>query len=116
MIKAVKFATGSTNMASFQKHCSARRSKIMKNSAILTKALALPLFLFLVSAAFGQGADNARRTMAITYPLEDQINVQFRGTVQFPKMHATARVKRTGKTGTKIDLSVSDMPRTFQLG
>jgi hypothetical protein len=31
-------------------------------------------------------------------------------------MHGSAKVKRTGKTGTKIDLSVSDMPRTYQLG
>jgi hypothetical protein len=31
-------------------------------------------------------------------------------------MHASASVKRTTKTGTKIELSVSDMPRTYKLG
>ena len=87
----------------------------MKKSGILVGALALSVLLCLVQTSFGQ-ADIARRTVAITYPLEDTINVQFRGTVQFPKMHGSAKVKRTGKTGTKIDLSVSDMPRTYQLG
>ncbi|MFL6468943.1 MAG: OmpA family protein [Pyrinomonadaceae bacterium] len=87
----------------------------MKNFRILNGVLTLPLLLCLFQLAFSQ-ADMARRTMAITYPLEDQINVQFRGTIQFPKMHASAKIKRTSKTGTKIDLSVSDMPRTFQLG
>ncbi len=89
--------------------------KIMKKSGILVGALALSILLCLVQVSFGQ-ADIARRTVAITYPLDDTINVQFRGTVQFPKMHGSAKVKRTGKTGTKIDLSVSDMPRTYQLG
>ncbi len=87
----------------------------MNNSKVLTGFFALILTICVSSLAFGQ-ADVARRTMAITYPLDDQINVQFRGTTQFPKMKGSAKVKRTGKTGTKIDLSVTDMPRTFQLG
>ncbi len=87
----------------------------MNNSKVVTGFFTLILALCLTALAFGQ-ADIARRTMAITYPLDDQINVQFRGTTQFPKMKGSAKVKRTGKTGTKIDLSVTDMPRTFQLG
>src|SRR5436190_5605038 len=87
----------------------------MKRSKILKRAFALALLFCFSQFAFSQ-ADMARRTIAITYPLEDQINVQFRGTVQFPKMHASASVKRTSKTGTRIELSVSDMPRTYQLG
>jgi outer membrane protein OmpA-like peptidoglycan-associated protein len=87
----------------------------MKKTGILKGAFALFVLLCCGLVSFGQ-ADIARRTVAITYPLDDTINVQFRGTVQFPKMHGSAKVKRTGKTGTKIDLSVSDMPRTYQLG
>ena len=101
-------------MASFEKHRSLRRSKIMNKMTILKRALALPFLLSLISLSFGQ--DIGRRSIAITYPLEDTINVQFRGTIQFPKMHASARVKRTAKTGTKIDISINDMPRTDQLG
>ena len=101
-------------MASFLKH-RLNGVTIMKTSNLFARAFA-PAFILIFSAViFGQ-ADIARRTTAITYPLDDTINVQFRGTVQFPKMHGTAKVKRTGKTGTKIDLSVSDMPRTLELG
>lgn len=87
----------------------------MKNSNPFRRAIAPALFFCCVGIVFGQ-TDIARRSTAITYPLDDTINVQFRGTIQFPKMHGTAKVKRTGKTGTKIDLSVSDMPRTLELG
>jgi outer membrane protein OmpA-like peptidoglycan-associated protein len=89
--------------------------KIMKKTGILKGALA-SIAVFCFAALASAQADIARRTVAVTYPVDDTINVQFRGTVQFPKMHGSAKVKRTGKTGTKIDLSVSDMPRTFQLG
>ncbi|MGH9949124.1 MAG: OmpA family protein [Pyrinomonadaceae bacterium] len=87
----------------------------MKLSNIFCGAAALAIIFCIAAAAYGQ-ADIARSTVAITYPVDDQINVQFRGTVQFPKMHATAKVKRTGKTGTKIELSISDMPRPLELG
>ena len=87
----------------------------MKIKRFCSTVLTLATFVCLVQFAYGQ-ADIARRTTAITYPLEDSINVQFRGTTRFPKMHGSAKVKRTGKTGTKIDLSVSDMPRTLDLG
>lgn len=108
------FATEPVNMASFQKHRSLRRSKIMNVINILKRASALPFLLCLVQFVVGQ--DVGRRSIAITYPLEDTIKVQFRGTIQFPKMHASASVKRTSKTGTRIELSISDMPRTDQLG
>ncbi len=101
-------------MASFLKH---RLNGVttMKLSGIFRGASALAIIFCIAQLAFGQ-ADVARRTTAITYPLDDNINVQFRGTMQFPKMHGSAKVKRTGKTGTKIDLSVSDMPRPLELG
>ena len=87
----------------------------MRIAGFCSRAIVLSFVVFCVQSAFGQ-ADIARRTTAITYPLDDQINVQFQGTKRFPKMHGSAKVKRTGKTGTKIDLSVSDMPRTLDLG
>lgn len=60
--------------------------------------------------------DVPRRTTAITYPLDEQVIVQFRGTTRFPRMKGEARVKRTSRNGTEIDLSVSKMPRPFELG
>ena len=76
---------------------------------------ALFCVLFVAAHAFGQ-TDTPRRTTAITYPLDDLVTTQFRGTTRFPRMKGVARVKRTGRNGTQIDLTVSKMPRPFELG
>lgn len=85
----------------------------------LTKVLKLPLFALICVAAvtgvFSQ-TDTPRRTTAITYPLDDLVMVQFRGTTRFPRMKGDARIKRTSRNGTEIELSVSKMPRPFELG
>ncbi len=60
--------------------------------------------------------DVPRRTMAVTYPLDQVVMVQFRGTTRFPRMKGEARVRRTGRSGTQVELSVSKMPRPFELG
>lgn len=60
--------------------------------------------------------DVARKTTAITYPLDETVTVQFRGTTRFPRMKGDAKVKRTGRNGTRIELSVDHMPRPFELG
>jgi outer membrane protein OmpA-like peptidoglycan-associated protein len=74
------------------------------------------LFIFsLISFAFGQ-VDVARQTTAITYPQDELVYVQFRGTTRFPRMKGEAKIKRTSKNGTEIELSVSKMPRPFELG
>ena len=88
----------------------------MKNSNIF-KLIALTFFVASsFSAAFCQTPDVARKTTAITYPLDDTVLVQFRGTTRFPRMKGDARVKRSTKTGTRIELSVEKMPRPFELG
>ncbi len=65
--------------------------------------------------AFAQ-VDVGRKTTAITYPLDETVNVQFRGTTRFPRMKGDAKVKRSTRSGTKIELSVDKMPRPFELG
>jgi outer membrane protein OmpA-like peptidoglycan-associated protein len=60
--------------------------------------------------------DVPRQTIAITYPLDELVLVQFRGTTRFPRMKGDARIRRTAKNGTQIELSVSKMPRPFELG
>ncbi len=72
-------------------------------------------FLFGTVAVFAQ-VDVARQTTAITYPLDEVVYVQFRGTTRFPRMKGEAKIKRTGKNGTEVELSVSKMPRPFELG
>jgi len=71
------------------------------------------LFFALVSIA---QVDVPRRTTAVTYPLDEQVLVNFRGTTRYPRMKGEAKVKRTSRNGTEVELSVSKMPRPFELG
>jgi len=87
----------------------------MQKSKIF-KTLAIVLFIFsTVIFTFGQ-VDVARQTTAITYPLDDLVITQFRGTTRFPRMKGEGRIKRTSKNGTEIEVTVSKMPRPFELG
>ncbi|HEX8247521.1 MAG TPA: OmpA family protein [Pyrinomonadaceae bacterium] len=87
----------------------------MKNPKLLNIVLIL-LFLFSMTiVSFGQ-VDVPRQTTAITYPEDELVTVQFRGTTRFPRMKGDARIKRTRRNGTEIELSVSKMPRPFELG
>ena len=101
-------------MASFLKRLTIRR-KFMKISNI--SILVVLLILVFASSIIVSGqVDVARKTIAVTYPLDDLVTVQFRGTTRFPRMKGEAKVKRTGRNGTRIELSVEKMPRPFELG
>ena len=85
----------------------------------IANPLMLIVMLLLVSATSGfvsAQVDVARKTTAITYPLDDLVTVPFRGTTRFPRMKGEAKVKRTGRSGTRIEISVEKMPRPFELG
>jgi outer membrane protein OmpA-like peptidoglycan-associated protein len=87
----------------------------MKNSFTLkTFVASLAFFAFCISTP--AQADVARRTTAITYPLDDTVVVGFRGTTRFPRMKGNAKIKRTSRSGTRIELEVDNMPRPFELG
>ncbi|MEQ1761975.1 MAG: OmpA family protein [Pyrinomonadaceae bacterium] len=73
-------------------------------------------FLLLFSFAALAQVDTPRRTTAVTYPLDEQVLVNFRGTTRYPRMKGEAKVKRTSRNGTEVELSVSKMPRPFELG
>lgn len=83
----------------------------------LSKSLVLVLSIVLLSASsvIAQ-VDVPRKTNAVTYPLDELVLVRFRGTTRFPRMKGDASIKRTSKNGTEISLSVSKMPRPFELG
>jgi outer membrane protein OmpA-like peptidoglycan-associated protein len=91
------------------------REKNHMKSSILSVFTALFAFSLCVVAINAQ-VDVARRTTAITYPQDELVMVQFRGTTRFPRMKGDARIKRTSRNGTEIELSVSKMPRPFELG
>jgi len=86
------------------------------NGSRPVKVLISFLFIIFITVSGFSQADIPRRTTAVTYPLDEVVNVQFRGTTRFPRMKGEARVKRTSRNGTQIELSVSKMPRPFELG
>jgi outer membrane protein OmpA-like peptidoglycan-associated protein len=87
----------------------------MKNLRLPETLFTAFFVLVFVCTSFAQ-LDVPRRTTAITYPLDELVMVQFRGTTRFPRMKGEARMKRTSRNGTEIELSVSKMPRPFELG
>lgn len=88
---------------------------MFKSKAFIKSLVVFQFFFASCAAAFAQ-ADISRRTTAITYPLDELVIVQFRGTTRFPRMKGDATIKRTSRNGTEIELSVSRMPRPFELG
>ena len=80
------------------------------------KIISITAILLLTAISIFAQVDVSRETKAVTYPLEENVTLQFRGTTRFPRMKGDARIKRTSKNGTEINLSVSKMPRPFELG
>jgi len=76
---------------------------------------ALSACLLFVSVAVAQ-QDVERQTVAITYPLDETVTVKFRGTTLLPRLKGEAKVKRAGRRGTRVELSVEDLPRASELG
>lgn len=76
---------------------------------------ALSACLLFVSAAVAQ-RDTERKTVAITYPLEETVTVKFRGTTVLPRLKGEAKVKRAGRRGTRVEFNVDDLPRASELG
>src|SRR5436305_307755 len=85
----------------------------MKKS--LSMLAALIGVLVLNSFALAQN-DVTRTTTAITYPLDQTIEVPFQGTTRLPRLKGTARVRRQGRRGTRVELSIDNLPRGYELG
>jgi outer membrane protein OmpA-like peptidoglycan-associated protein len=61
-------------------------------------------------------SDLPRQTVAITYPLDQTVAVRFRGTTRFPRLKGDAKIRRNGRRGTRVELSIENMPRALELG
>jgi len=77
-------------------------------------ALAL-VTCFISTVVLAQG-DTERKTIAITYPLDETVTVKFRGTTLLPRLKGEAKVKRGGRRGTRVEFSIDDLPRASELG
>jgi outer membrane protein OmpA-like peptidoglycan-associated protein len=73
------------------------------------------LLTSLASTAFAQ-SDMRRETVAITYPLDQNVSVRFRGTTRLPRLTGEAKVRRSGRRGTRVELSLKNLPRAIEVG
>jgi hypothetical protein len=78
----------------------------------------LLLLLLLTSFALPTPAqsDLRRETVAITYPLDQTVTVRFRGTTRLPRLMGEAKVRRSGRRGTRVELSLKNLPRAIEVG
>jgi len=76
----------------------------------------LSLAFYTATAAIFAQSDVPRRTIAITYPLDETVLVKFQGTTLLPRLKGEARVKRAGRRGTRVELAIDNLPRANELG
>jgi outer membrane protein OmpA-like peptidoglycan-associated protein len=77
--------------------------------------LAFILSAVLPITVFAQ-SDLARTTTAVTYPLDESVEVKFKGTTLLPRLKGEAKVKRAGRRGTRVELAIDNLPRAHELG
>lgn len=73
------------------------------------------LITFTCVCVTGQ-SDVPRQTVAVAYPLDEALTVKFRGTTVLPRLKGEAKVKRSGRRGTRVELSIDNMPRASEIG
>ncbi len=84
----------------------------------LLRFVTLTLLMFAtvgLATTFAQ-TDAPRETIAVTYPLDESVEVKFRGTTLLPRLKGEAKVKRVGRRGTRVELSIDNLPRANELG
>ena len=88
----------------------------MKSSGSPFRAAAAVIFALALSASAFAQSDDRRETVAVTYPPDQTVSLRFRGTTRLPRLSGSAKVKRTGRRNTRVELSVDNLPRAYELG
>ncbi|HEX8130966.1 MAG TPA: OmpA family protein [Pyrinomonadaceae bacterium] len=83
---------------------------------LLRGVLVSLLLLASLAPAVVAQSDMQRETVAITYPLDQSVSVRFRGTTRLPRLTGEAKVRRTGRRGTRVELSLKNLPRAIEVG
>ena len=86
------------------------------NRVYLTTITLLLLIAATVCLPVAAQADLPRQTVAITYPLDETVNVKFRGTTLLPRLKGEAKVRRAGRRGTRVELNINNLTRANELG
>ncbi len=82
----------------------------------LLKIAALPTLVLFASISVVGQSDVPRQTVAVAYPLDEAVTVKLRGTTVLPRLKGEAKVRRSGRRGTRVELSIENMPRASELG
>ena len=86
------------------------------NCGFRLRAAFVIVALLAIPAGVRAQNDVRRSTIAITYPLNQTIEVPFHGTTRLPRLKGTANVRRQGRRGTRVELSIDNLPRAYELG
>src|ERR1044071_726329 len=78
--------------------------------------LSIAVLLLTVFTTVVAQNDSRRTTIAITYPLNQTIEVPFHGTTRLPRLKGDAKVRRQGRRGTRVELNIDNLPRAYELG
>src|SRR5256714_4927093 len=87
----------------------------MRMNRLLKIAAASAIAILSVANTTAQN-DARRSTVAITYPLNQTIEVPFHGTTRLPRLKGSAKVRREGRRGTRVALNLENLPRAYELG
>src|SRR5438045_8513820 len=82
----------------------------------ISRLIATATVLLCAFAAALSQSDVTRTTLAITYPLDQTIEVPFHGTTRLPRLKGAATVRRQGRRGTRVTLAIDNLPRAYELG
>ena len=74
------------------------------------------LLLFACVAGVFAQSDMRRQAVAVTYPLDQSVTIRFQGTTRLPRLNGEAKVKRSGRRGTRVELEIKNLPRALELG
>ena len=85
-------------------------------SSNIVKSIVLPICALILAVPVLGQSDVPRQTVAITYPLDETITVKFRGTTLLPRLKGEAKVRRAGRRGTRVELSLDNLTRASELG
>ena len=86
----------------------------LKGSTLRVTTAALVALAFCVSAL--AQSDIKRETVAVTYPLDQNVTLKFRGTTRLPRLKGEAKVRRSGRRNTRVVLEIENLPRAYELG
>jgi outer membrane protein OmpA-like peptidoglycan-associated protein len=88
----------------------------MRFASPCTRVPAAVLFVFALCVGTAAQADIRRETVAVSYPLEQTVSLKFRGTTRLPRLTGAAKVRRTGRRNTRVEMSIDNLPRAYELG